>query len=146
MGFALLIDLGQILLHTREGSTWRVEIRPAVDVQEERRDLANKITEIRKRLDKLENPGGHNCQVDFDAFGDRYVKWHGTHCRRKRVPLCAELDESCDIELLKSYQSKHDKLERLSDFIECFEDSSTANGVFPLTTGGVLDSCIHDNK
>jgi hypothetical protein len=138
--------MDQVLLHTRKGSTWRVEIKPAADVQAERNDLAGKITEIWKRRDKLDNPDDHNCQVGFDAFGDRYVKWHEIPCRWKRFPIDAEFDEGCDIELLKSYQSKHERLERLSDFIDCFKDPSTANGVFPLTTGGVLDSCIHDNK
>jgi hypothetical protein len=133
------------MLHTREGSTWRVEIKPAVDFQEERRELADKITEIWKGLNKHKDDD-HNCQVDFDAFGDLYVKWHMSPCRRKRFRGDAEFDEGCDIELFKKYQAKHDRLERLSDFIDCFKDSSTANGVFPLTTGGVLDSCIHDNK
>jgi hypothetical protein len=135
----------QVLLHTRKGSTWRVEIKPAADVQEERDDVARKITEIWKRLGKY-NDDDHSCQVDFDVSGDRYVKWHESPCRRKRFPIDAEFDEDCDIELLEKYQAKHDRLERLSDFIDCLKDPSTANAVFPLTTGGILESCIHDNK
>jgi hypothetical protein len=149
MGFTSLTDSGQILLHTRRESTWKVEIKPAIDVQDERRELASKLTGIREALSKY--APYEYCAGDFDAFGEWYTIRHDEYSCRKGVPINASKNVDhplfgCDVELSERYQSKLDLLERLSDFIDCFKDPSTANGVFPLTTGGVLDSCIHDNK
>jgi hypothetical protein len=138
------------MLHTREGSTWRVEIKPAVDVQEERRDVAGKLAQTLKQLDKYA-PYEYDCAGGFDAFGEWYAESHDEHCCRKGIPMDAKKDADfrmfgCDIELLERYISKLGKLERLSDFIERFKNPSNARTMFPLTTGCVLDSCIHDNK
>ena len=147
--FTQLINIDQVLLYTREGSTWTVSIEPAVDVQEQRRGLANKLDEIGKVLDKY-NPDDYICQGSFDAFGEWYTEWHDNNCCRKGVPIDPDYDEvyrrhGCDRELEQKHRSKLEKLERLSDFIERFKDPSNATTMFPLTTGRVLNSCIHDN-
>jgi hypothetical protein len=144
-----LINIDQVLLYTRKGSTWTVGIKPAVDIQEQRKDLTSKLNEIWKVLD--EHPDDYNCQGDFDAFGEWYTEWHDNHCCRKGVPINFDYDEvirvhGCDIELSQRHRSKLDNLDRLSDFIERFKDPSNATTMFPLTTGRVLNSCIHDNK
>jgi hypothetical protein len=135
-----------VLLHTREGAHWRVEIQPAFDVQEKRRELSDAIDEVESYLQKYA-PYRYDCAGDFDMFGDWYTKHHDEICCRKGVPVNEDdgwrfLD--CDRDLQKRYKSREDKLGRLSDFIECFKGSSMRS-VFPLTMGYVLDSCIHDN-
>jgi hypothetical protein len=61
--------MGQILLHTRKDYTWKVEIKPAVDVQDERRDLASKLIEVFEVLSKYA-PYDYYCAGDFDVFGE----------------------------------------------------------------------------
>lgn len=137
----------QVLLHTREGAHWRVEIQPAVDIREMRRDLSSKLAEVKRVFEKYALYEC-DCAGDFDMFGDWYAKRHDENCCRKGVPANEDDDSrvfDCDRDLETRYESRQEKLERLTDFIECFKGPFTTRSVFPLTLGYALDSCIHDN-
>ena len=141
--------MNQVLLRTREAAKWKVEIQPAVDVEEKRRDLSSKLAEVESELKKYA-PYDYLCKVEQDPFGDWYTKEHDENCCRKGVAIDANKGEDfgvfeCDKEVGARYQSRHDNLKRLSEFAECLKDPSAASAKFPLTTGVVLDSCIHDN-
>jgi hypothetical protein len=144
-----LTDVNQLLLRIREGAQWGVKIQPAVDIQEKRRNLLSKLAEVKSEIDKYAEYD-YNCKVEQDAFGDWYTKEHDENCCRKGVAIDANKGEDfgvfqCDKELGARYQSRYDNLKRLSDFVDCFKNPSAAKEMFPLTTGGALDSCIHDN-
>jgi hypothetical protein len=137
----------QVLLHTREGAHWMVEIQPAVDVQKKRKDLSSKLAEVEKVLDKYALYD-YDCTGDFDMFGDWYSKRHDENCCRKGVPANEDDDWTffdCDRALSKRYELRLDELERPCDFMDCLKNPPAAKSLSPLTAGRAMNTCIHDN-
>jgi hypothetical protein len=133
-----------LLLHSREGTIYRVEIEPAIDLQEERKKADLRLRQADKEL-KGYMPDEYSCHGDFDAFGDFYSAYHDASCR-KGVPIDDYNAHSCDIEILIKRKSERDRMERQHNFMDCFTDPAKASTVYPLTVVRVLGSCIHDNR
>ena len=134
-----------MLLHSREGAVYRVEIEPAIDLQEERKDADIRLHQASKKLEGY-MPDEYLCHGDFDAFGDFFSRFHDAPPCRKGTPIDDFKKYSCDVEIFVKRKSERDRMERQYDFMDCFNDPTNADTVYPLTIGRVLDSCIHDNR
>lgn len=91
-------------------------------------------------------PDEYCCHGEFDTFGEWFSKFHDSPPCQKGIPIDNYRDHNCDLEIFMKSQSKRDRMKREHDFKNCFQDPSKANTVFPLTTGRILDTCIHDKR
>jgi fructosamine-3-kinase len=131
-------------VHSREGDKFNVEIMPAYNIREVQENANDLVNQVEKELANYA-PDEYLCHGDFDAFGEWYSKYHDTYCR-KGIPVDDFCDHSCDIELLMEYKWQRDRIRRHYDFLSCFKNPSKASTVFPLTSGRVMRSCIHDRE
>lgn len=133
-----------MLLRSREGSICTVEIEPAIDLQEKRKKADRKFRQANKDLEGY-MPDEYNCHGEFDAFGEFFSEYHDAPPCRKGIRIDDYNEHSCDIEIFIRRRSERDRLERGYEFMNCFNDPNKASAVYPLTSGRVFDSCIHDN-
>lgn len=135
-------DCRQMLIHSQQGSKFLVEVKAAITSGEAREEAESQLEPVLKRLSRYDQ-SDYNCHVRFDMFGELRSIYHDKRCL-KDIPV--DIDVACDIELLLHYRWQRDKSGRQYDFMSCFRDTSRADSVFPLTTGRVMDSCIHDHQ
>lgn len=100
-----------MLLHSREGAAYRVEIEPAIDLQEERKKADSRLHEANEALESY-MPDEYSCRGDFDAFGDFFSEYHDTPPCRKGIPIDDYNDHSCYVEISIKRKSERDRMER----------------------------------
>lgn len=116
-----------------------------LSLQEEQKKVDTSFNQAVEELEKY-MPDEYCCHGEFDTFGEWFSKFHDSPPCQKGLPIDDYREHHCDLEIFMKIQSERDRMKREYDFMDCFRDPSKANTVFPLTTGRLLGTCIHDKR